>query len=813
MTTIPQHLENLIKKRISDNGYINMLKTLESAFLSPRHWILEFLQNAEDATRQQDGQDESKKFSIKLDQDSLWILNNGKAFSNDDFYAICDVNSQKHPSLGFCGYIGIGFKSIFRITNQIDIHSGDFHFRFDKNYWNDLKRNGIPLSKWPWEIFPIEINGADLPDGYTTGFYIPLKSTKGKEIVDDIRAFLTGNDFPKEMILLLKNINIITIQTPTLSFSITKEVRESEALTVGEKEIVTVRKQIDNQQKPEPEEDRYLIFRKKIAVPDYISKDEETERVRRSEIGEREIGLVFGLDSEGNLRVLSGKLAGIYSFLPVEGEQTGLPFGIFGDFIPQYGRDVINYSAKWNHWMCDEVVKFFKAIVQKIFVSNPQYQPFSVEILKVLPYSNQKTFWGTQLIEPIKHFLNSEPVYPDGEGTLRKLSDLVSVDNKILEVIGKDVVKETIGNIAHPSIKDKIGSMINGNITEASMWQQKELLKRIKNQPEKLAQCYDLISNLSPYIINGRNGKDKPLSSVQFVLAEDEEYYPPDKVMILEIDLDYTSNFLKATIPEKKKLLHPEIAKNKGAVEQLKRCGLQTMNKQTMMDGLKNIINGITSEQSCPSGWKYPDDLIEATLFVVTQGNINGGVGQLVAQDGTLHASQNLFVPKSPLDWTSLWKSGFLPGFRPVHEKYLARENSEKMLQFFENLNVHGFKSDCDKSLTEKAGEQIAKKRLEEKGHNIEIVSSRDRLGYDLQCQGHCRKVFETKGMMSPHDISLEQSEYRSAQDQKENYVLVCVYNLPIMPDKVGYKEIPNPERICQAVDKAKIQKEKWLTI
>ncbi|MCL0077389.1 hypothetical protein M1O12_05170 [Dehalococcoidia bacterium] len=216
----------------------------------------------------------------------------------------------------------------------------------------------MSLSKWPWEILPVEVRPVTLPEGFTTGFFVPLQSIKGQETWQEIRAFLSSYDFPKEVILMLKNVKTIEIQTPTLSFTITKERKESGFLSDGERELILVKRQIDAN--PYADEGWYLVFRRKVQIPPDIRQDSETERVRRSDITEREIGHIFALDlAAKTIQALYGKLAGVYSFLPVEGEQTGLPFGIFGDFIPQLGRDLINYGVKWNQWMCDRVMEFF----------------------------------------------------------------------------------------------------------------------------------------------------------------------------------------------------------------------------------------------------------------------------------------------------------------------------------------------------------------------------------------------------------------------------------------------------------------------
>lgn len=69
------------------SGYTNMLKILKEIFVSPKHWVLEFLQNSEDAN--------SEELAIIFDKNSLSIYNDGKVFSKRDFQAICTVESQK----------------------------------------------------------------------------------------------------------------------------------------------------------------------------------------------------------------------------------------------------------------------------------------------------------------------------------------------------------------------------------------------------------------------------------------------------------------------------------------------------------------------------------------------------------------------------------------------------------------------------------------------------------------------------------------------------------------------------------------------
>lgn len=815
MSLVSQHLESFLSQVNTPlwGGYVNMLKTLESVFPSGRHWVLEFLQNSEDAMRTK-----GNRISIRLGENSLWILNDGDDFSCEDFAAICDVNSRKLPSLGFRGYIGIGFKSIFRITDRIEVHSGSLHFAFDKDYWDVSKRQGMSLSKWPWEILPVEVRPVTLPEGFTTGFFVPLQSIKGQETWQEIRAFLSSYDFPKEVILMLKNVKTIEIQTPTLSFTITKERKESGFLSDGERELILVKRQIDAN--PYADEGWYLVFRRKVQIPPDIRQDSETERVRRSDITEREIGHIFALDlAAKTIQALYGKLAGVYSFLPVEGEQTGLPFGIFGDFIPQLGRDLINYGVKWNQWMCDRVMEFFQQIVMEAFPADLLWRFFPAELLSYVEYSPlsgpSREFWDVRLRNPIKDFLETKPLYHDSEGSPRTLGELMAVDKSLLDIMGKEFLEKGIGKkIVSPTIESKIKSKID-NISIYEILRKKDTVDSLKADKEKLVYLYQLIESLSSYYIGGRQGRDTALCWVPFVLGDDDQLYPPNDVITLQLELGSLPTFLKAITTTNKKVLHPDIAKDERAVKQLERCGLEVVSEQSVTDQVQRLVNSIKSPQMCPASWLYPDDLLKAELFLFSKGRHS--IDMLIAEDQSLQAPKNCFAPEAPLDWNVLWESGSLaPSYYPVHHKYFQM-NSDfgislgKVYQCFDELGVHGFRADKDEVVIEHTAYEIAKKRL--KGHVVADVHDQTEVGYDLKCQGHCAKVFEVKGMVQPRDVPLEGSQVNAAQQKGEDYILVCVYNLPAHPDKVGYKEIPNPQKIWHLVEKARVPKEGWLSV
>lgn len=53
-------------------------------------------------------------------------------FSEQNVRALCDVgNSTKQHKVGYIGQKGIGFKSVFKVTDVAEIHSNGFHISFD----------------------------------------------------------------------------------------------------------------------------------------------------------------------------------------------------------------------------------------------------------------------------------------------------------------------------------------------------------------------------------------------------------------------------------------------------------------------------------------------------------------------------------------------------------------------------------------------------------------------------------------------------------------------------------------------------------
>ncbi|MFC4653927.1 sacsin N-terminal ATP-binding-like domain-containing protein [Rheinheimera marina] len=96
------------------------------------HFIFELLQNAEDALGRRADWQGSRRVTFTLSSTRLILSHFGKPFSEADVKSVCDIaESTKNESS--IGRFGLGFKSVYTVTDLPEIHSGDEDFAIE-NY-------------------------------------------------------------------------------------------------------------------------------------------------------------------------------------------------------------------------------------------------------------------------------------------------------------------------------------------------------------------------------------------------------------------------------------------------------------------------------------------------------------------------------------------------------------------------------------------------------------------------------------------------------------------------------------------------------
>jgi hypothetical protein len=112
--------------------------------------FIELLQNADDAN--------ATKFKIIKENGFLYVANNGRIFSQQDFESLCRSASSKKVRGETIGYRGIGFKSVVGFSKEVHVLSGDLEISFSK----EKTKLEIPNAmRVPLIRIPHSLNDAD----------------------------------------------------------------------------------------------------------------------------------------------------------------------------------------------------------------------------------------------------------------------------------------------------------------------------------------------------------------------------------------------------------------------------------------------------------------------------------------------------------------------------------------------------------------------------------------------------------------------------------------------------------------------------
>jgi hypothetical protein len=257
--------------------YVNALRLVSQVvFTRSSGFVLEFIQNAEDAGQGCSGKGE---ISVSVNQRRLKFIHNGRAFDESNLGAICGIRSSKKPERGTLGYLGIGFKSVFKVADCVEVYSNGYCFKFDRNApeWSGR------AADTPWHVIPIWLEQPSEPaEADKTTFIIHLRNEEAHaHLMEGLKAIRA------ELYLFLKWIKSISI-TDEVSGKIWT-VEDSGSTGDG---ITTL--------KQDGEEHRFKFFRREVTVPERVKPDRLTQEYRAN-VTKREIAVAFAIDANGDL--------------------------------------------------------------------------------------------------------------------------------------------------------------------------------------------------------------------------------------------------------------------------------------------------------------------------------------------------------------------------------------------------------------------------------------------------------------------------------------------------------------------------------
>lgn len=316
-----------------------LAKDIETGFDGEQKYILELLQNADDAGLS--GQAVNVHFRVVGDY--LIVSHNGQHFSATDVEKICDYAQQTYTDKSSdsekTGYKGIGFKAIFSISDYVAIFSGGYTFRFDKNYFGDN------ASRSPWPIIPIWTESSELDPGIQSyinpdrvNFIVKLNRAALKPIQEDLATLAKT----PRIILFLRHVRKITI---TIDRARQREIE----MQVGEGRIKTliVDGVVDS---------RWYVLGVEVEVSEDIRKELATlsSRVCPQKLKEAQhtrLRFAAKINEKGEL--LPSTESPLYTYLPTR-TYYRLPFIVNADFSLNPERTAL-HNNPWNAFLLKQI--------------------------------------------------------------------------------------------------------------------------------------------------------------------------------------------------------------------------------------------------------------------------------------------------------------------------------------------------------------------------------------------------------------------------------------------------------------------------
>ncbi|KAL1208319.1 Protein NO VEIN [Cardamine amara subsp. amara] len=310
------------------------------------HFILELVQNADDNKYPEHVE---PTLTFILQKTGIVVLNNECGFMPENIRALCDVGqSTKKGSGGYIGKKGIGFKSVFRVSDAPEIHSNGFHFKFD------ISEGQI---------------------GYILPTVVPPHD------IESLTSMLSGHALqPKDA----KWNTCITLPFRTIDSERTtvnhiepmfSDLHPSLLLFLHRLQCIVYRNMLDNS---------LLVMRKEVMSKNivkvscgensmtwFVASEKLKAAIIRdgAQITEISIGFTLDMLEDGTYRSCMIQEP-VFAFLPLR--TYGLKFIIQGDFILTSSREDVDEDSPWNQWLLSEFPGLFVGALRS-FCSLPSF--------------------------------------------------------------------------------------------------------------------------------------------------------------------------------------------------------------------------------------------------------------------------------------------------------------------------------------------------------------------------------------------------------------------------------------------------------
>jgi hypothetical protein len=358
-------------------------------------YIWELLQNAEDAHAEQ--------VSIRLTKDYLFFQHNGSLkFSLKDAKAISKVGFSGKTDQPSIGQFGVGFKSVFKYAQSVEIYAGNLRFALE-NYTKIV--NNIPT-----------IN-QETDNDQLTSFKIIFKKELQTSAVEDSLEVL--NNFNDESLLFLKHLKQITIDAEKLQGQIQKE-------DIGKSKLrITTTKD-------EEIETTYWYQRTQSVVTEIKDGNAETKSLRETYLGYA----IKMVESEGQYKFQQADKAKVFTYFPLPDQTSNLKFHIHAPFVIDLNRSMLDTNPK-NMAENNRLIKLVSTLLASDILLMHSAKEMDDSLLTVLPISTDSLPpYLNPISQSILEIFQNNKMVKIADGMYSNPEEVFQASPEIIKLIG-----------------------------------------------------------------------------------------------------------------------------------------------------------------------------------------------------------------------------------------------------------------------------------------------------------------------------------------------------------------------------------------
>lgn len=335
--------EVILELQTQLNSSIKLLS--EDLYSKKSHFVLELIQNADDNHY---APGVTPHLTLKVQPSCLVVANNEVGFTEENIKAICKVgaSSKSKKKAGYIGEKGIGFKSVFTVSDAPEIHSNGFHFKFDRTIEGNLLGYVVPQWCDPTEDVRADCTTIVLPAAKTYQF--------GPETLVGLDAHL---------LLFLNKLRQLSLE------------HDGKRITYKRKdkaELSVLSAALESEEGISSSEEMHYI-RSELAIPIEGKFTDE----KRPNIESSTVVLAFPIDAVGAAKPEPD--SHVFAFLPIR--QMGFKFAIQADFILSSSREEVLADRPWNQLLRSSVADVFSNAVETFKKS----EPLALSYLRFIP--------------------------------------------------------------------------------------------------------------------------------------------------------------------------------------------------------------------------------------------------------------------------------------------------------------------------------------------------------------------------------------------------------------------------------------------